>query len=409
MAVRYMGSKKALAPEISQIISDRHPKATVLDVFAGMCAVGSQVAPKHKLFTNDIHSYAATFASALFTGLAIKPTSIVARHELLKHFRKNKKALEASVEQRLRVEDQLISFGGNARSWREGLHFNEQELARPPARKLNGLDPIRDYKLDPTRFPYCLVTSYFSSAYFGLRQSIEIDSLRYAIDQGPQRNRNSYLAALIDAASHCATAPGHFAQFLVPRDKRTFVYVARIRSRSVLERFFDALDDLPRPQCAARKQNRVYNDDATNLLRAKKSSLSKENLVIYADPPYSRAQYSRYYHLLETLVLYDYPACKDKGRYRADRVQTDFSLKSKVVTAMDAFAGAAAETGAKLYLSYPRNGLLAIAGGDVREILRPHFKKVEIATRKPLQHSTMGAAPGAASHRVWEDIFYASN
>ncbi len=137
--------------------------------------------------------------------------------------------------------------------------------------------------------------------------------------------------------------------------------------------------------------------------------LADENLVIYADPPYSRAQYSRYYHLLETLVLYDYPDCNDKGRYRADRVQTAFSLKSKVIAAMDAFFGAAAQTGGKLYLSYPRNGLLTAAGGDVREILGQHFKKVSIATRKPLQHSTMGAAPGAASHRVWEDIFYACN
>jgi adenine-specific DNA-methyltransferase len=149
--------------------------------------------------------------------------------------------------------------------------------------------------------------------------------------------------------------------------------------------------------------------DATALLRGHVDSFSRQRLVIYADPPYSRAQYSRYYHLLETLILYDYPRCESKGRYRQDRIQTDFSLKSKVAAAMTEFADAAANTGAGLYLSYPRNGLLSSTGIDVRDILRVHYKRVSVAARRPLQHSTMGAAPGMASHRVWEDVFYASN
>jgi adenine-specific DNA-methyltransferase len=404
-----MGSKKALAPVISHIISERHPKATVLDVFAGMCAVGTQVAARHRLFTNDIHAYAATIASALFAGAATGPTSIVAKDELLRHFSENKKALEASVPGRLRLEDQLFGSNGGLLQWRKGLEFFESEVERPPGRKLSGLSNIADYKSNPKLFPYCLVTSYFAGAYFGLRQAIEIDSLRYAIDHAPARRRDRYMAALIEAASHCATAPGHFAQFLVPRDKKTLIYVRRIRARSVLERFFDALDSFPNPQCVSRRANRVFNADATTLLYDEATILSKEDLVIYADPPYSRAQYSRYYHLLETMVLYDYPTCDCKGRYRANRVQTDFSLKSKVVDAMSSFAAAAAATGGRLYLSYPRNGLLATIGADVRDVLYPHFTHVSVTAMRPLQHSTMGAAPGVASHRVWEDIFYASN
>jgi adenine-specific DNA-methyltransferase len=404
-----MGSKKALAPEISHIISQRHPKATVLDVFAGMCAVGSLLVGRHTLFTNDIHAYASTTAAALFKGSSIGPTSIVAKAELLQWFNENKKALTSSVPRRLRMEDQFFSSGRDTAVWRKGLEFTDAEVHRPPARKLSGLPSIAHYKLDPKRFPYCLVTSYFSGAYFGLRQAIEIDSLRYAIDRAPARNRNRYTAALIDAASHCAAAPGHFAQFLIPRDKKTFAYVARIRSRSVLERFLNALDEFPVPQCMNRAGNRVYNADATSLLCDQRSALSKQQLVIYADPPYSRAQYSRYYHLLETLVRYDYPNCQSKGRYRADRHQTAFSQKANVVTAMTEFSAAAAATDGKLYLSYPRNGLLAATGTDVRDVLRSHFKRVSIATRCPLQHSTMGGAPGAASHRVWEDVFYARN
>ncbi len=409
MAVRYMGSKKALAPEISHIISEQNPTATILDVFAGMCAVGTQVAAKHRLLTNDVHAYAATVASALFTGAAIGPTSIVAREELLRNFNRNKKALEGAVEYRLRQEDKFFCTERDLSSWQKGLEFYRNEIARPPARKLVGLSKIAEYKQDPHLFPFCLITTYFAGAYFGVRQSIELDSLRYAIELAPKKNKNRYLAALIDAASRCATAPGHFAQFLVPRNRKTFAYVSRIRSRSVLELFFDALDNFPDPKCAFRRQNKVYNNEATALLQENVDELSQVELVIYADPPYSRAQYSRYYHLLETLVLYDYPSCDSKGRYRADRFSTDFSLKSKVVDAMTSFAAAASNTGGKLYLSYPRNGLLSSVGSDVQDILRLHFKHVNVATMRPLKHSTMGAAPGEASHRVWEDVFYASN
>lgn len=408
MAVRYMGSKKALAPEIAQIISGNHSTATVFDVFAGMCAVGSEVASRHRLFTNDVHAYAATIATALFTGSSRKTTSLVAKPELLSNFERNKKELSKVVGSRLRDEDKHFS-SQDITFWKAGLEFCRREMGRPPARKLPNLNRIADYKSTTVLFPYCLVTSYFAGAYFGLRQAIEIDSLRYAIDQAPIEHQSHYLAALIEVASHCAAAPGHFAQYLVPRNKRSFAYIRRIRRRSVLERFFDALDRAPRVECLNRPQNRVFNSDATELLRKKARYLSKHELVVYADPPYSRAQYSRYYHLLETLVLYDYPACLSKGRYRSGRHQTAFSQKAQVVGAMTEFSAAAANTGAKLYLSYPRNGLLSAAKTDVRDILRLHYKHVRVAAMRPLQHSTMGAAPGAAFQRVWEDIYFASN
>jgi adenine-specific DNA-methyltransferase len=208
MAVRYMGSKKALAPEIADVITRRHPNSTVLDVFAGMCAVGSQISTRHRLFTNDIHAYATTIASALFTGPSTGPTSINAREELLSNFTKNKRALERAVRRRLEREDQFCGANRVASQWRRGLAINNAELNRPPARKLDGLSTIADYRKNGGLFPYCLMTSYFASTYFGIRQAIEIDSLRYAIDRAPLRRRDHYLAALIDAASHCAAAPG---------------------------------------------------------------------------------------------------------------------------------------------------------------------------------------------------------
>jgi adenine-specific DNA-methyltransferase len=53
-----------------------------------------------------------------------------------------------------------------------------------------------------------------------------------------------------------------------------------------------------------------------------------EGCTVYADPPYAPVHYSRFYHALETLVKYDYPAIEHKGRYRIDRHQSPFSQKA---------------------------------------------------------------------------------
>lgn len=408
VSIRYMGSKRSLAPNIAAKISRDHPGAAVLDVFAGMCAVGTELAPRHPLLTNDLHSFAGTVAEALFVSRTnLSGPKSEQREVFLRAFKKNQRALQEALSWRLARERQSLRAIRTFENWKKFRDFSNLELARVVPVDIKSLNCIADYRKKPNKFPYCLISSYFASAYFGLQQAIDIDSLRYAIDQSPKRFKPKYLAALIQAASQCAATSGHFAQFLVPRDKQNTRYIARIRTRSVLDRFTAALRSFPKIECLDRARNRVFCEDATVLLRDHADKLPKRNLVIYADPPYSRAQYSRYYHLLESLVLYDYPACESKGRYRDLRFQTDFSRKLGVIDEMNAFVRAASETGAPLYISYPRNGLLQNAGANLRDILKEHYDTVRLAAHEPLNHSTMGGAPGAASFEVLEDVFYA--
>jgi adenine-specific DNA-methyltransferase len=403
-----MGSKRSLAPAIAARISRDHPKATVLDVFAGMCAVGTALAPQHQLITNDLHHFAGTVAQALFVSRAKIPGPRSSeRKRLLRSFHRNARELRRSLSSRLNRERAALIATRKLGKWQELRDFSKQELARRAPARLAGLKGISDYRKRQQRFPYRLFSSYFAGAYFGLQQAIEIDSIRYAIDRAPRRFRAKYLTALLEAASYCAATPGHFAQFLVPKTKSNTKYIARIRTRSVLERFLKSLAEFPTVERPDRFRNRVFREDALTLLQEKPHLLPEKNLVIYADPPYSRAQYSRYYHLLETLILYDYPICKNKGRYRGARFQTDFSRKLGVVEAMESFIKAAAATGAPLYISYPRNGLLKKAGGNLKSLLKSHYTKVRLAAHEPLNHSTLGGAPGAASIEVLEDVYYA--
>jgi adenine-specific DNA-methyltransferase len=110
---------------------------------------------------------------------------------------------------------------------------------------------------------------------------------------------------------------------------------------------------------------------------------------------------------LETLVRYDYPDVICKGRYRTDRINTDFSRSAQVYKAMTRFVEAAAQTDAPLYLSYPANGLLFKAGGDPVEVLERHYTEVRVLAAAPLAHSTLGGAPGTAAINVTENVYYA--
>jgi adenine-specific DNA-methyltransferase len=405
--LRYMGSKRSLAPTIADIISERHPDATVVDAFAGTCAVGTEIASRHRVFANDIHAFAEIIARTLLVTTVRIPVPSEAWRELKTAFNNNIERLRPAIATRLKEEKAILAEVKSANGWVALENFSTSELAAKTPRRFRTLPSLADYRAKPQLKPYCLFSAYFASSYFSVQQAADIDSLRYAIDQADASRRDIYLFALLHALSFCSASPGHFAQFLVPRDKCNTLYIGRIRKRSIVEHFNNALLEFSKPACIDRRGNRVFRRNATEFMAELKRRTLGSELVIYADPPYSRAQYSRYYHVLETLVLYDYPEATGKGRYRDERFQTDFCRKAKVVGALDSFVGAAAATGAALYLSYPKNGLVYTAGGDVLSILKQHYRKARIAASVDLNHSTMGAAPGTASIQVMEDVYYA--
>ena len=86
--------------------------------------------------------------------------------------------------------------------------------------------------------------------------------------------------------------------------------------------------------------------------------------AIYADPPYTRDHYSRYYHVLETMALRDDPQVSttlirsggaprpSRGFYRADRHQSPFCIKLKAPGAFDRLFKGAALRHVPLVLSY---------------------------------------------------------
>jgi len=130
--------------------------------------------------------------------------------------------------------------------------------------------------------------------------------------------------------------------------------------------------------------------------------------VVYADPPYTRDHYSRFYHSLETIALGDEPSitrsnlgggsAKSRGGYRAGRHQSPFCIKSEAPKAFSSLFAGVADWGVPLVLSYsgfdpsmearPRvMALDAVVG-----LAKRHFREVNVELLTDLEHIKLNSS-----------------
>ena len=128
--------------------------------------------------------------------------------------------------------------------------------------------------------------------------------------------------------------------------------------------------------------------------------------MIYADPPYTYDHYSRFYHVYETLVRYDYPESIGIGRYRPDRFRSTFSLRAQVADQIDQLVESCSLIGAELVLSYPENGLLKDSKAAIGSMLLKHYSRYEAYEIEHF-HSSLGGSKGFEKHQVVEIIYRA--
>jgi adenine-specific DNA-methyltransferase len=402
--IRYMGAKHGLATTVAEVIKEL-PSGPCLDLFAGMCSVaGALSATGRETWCNDIQKYASIVSQALVASTEMPITNEQASLKLQRAFKRNisslrKRFADLLEEERLALQNEsYVVYKDLADSWRHA--GNDAGIARE----------ILALQVRPS-LPYRLATLTYAHGYFGLRQAIELDSLRYAIDYSYKNNQLTTeqalwcLTSLLETASKVCTAPGHFAEYLEVKNASTWKHIRAQRRRDVWETFNSSLQSIsPYGTPYWRSRNKIFCQDAMHL----PYDLSNGNgpRIIYADPPYSEAQYSRYYHVLESLAVYDYPTVKSKGRYRGDRFTTPFSLRSSVREAFFNLVRNSARLEADLVISYPSNGLLFQVGGNLWSILCDYYERVNII-KIDHKHSTLGGRHGYMTSDVEELIFVA--
>lgn len=407
LRVRYMGSKHDLAPSVAAVVGETGGDRPFLDLFCGMCSVGGAVAPSGRpVWGNDVQ-WSASMAAHCLLATENPPTSWTEVSGILEvGFRRNQARLRRRFREFLAEEAHMLAepdteaFSRAAGSWQ---HVGNDARLAAEAKRL---------ARQPDAFPYRLFALTFAWGYFGLAQAIDIDSIRYALDDAKRRRLIDAeqarwgVLALMQAASCIASTPGHFAQYLRATNDRSLGRVAAQRRRCVWSQFRNEWSLIhPYGTSGWRSGNRTMRRDVGQIWPELRKRGFKSG-VIYADPPYSKDHYSRYYHVLETLVRYDYPASSGAGRYRPDRFVTPFSLTTKVMRAFDSLFRGAAATDSVMLLSYPTNGL--VSGKQLEAMLRSHFGEVDLVLCKRTNHSTLGARHGAATSQVHELVYMAS-
>lgn len=405
LQVSYMGTKRQLAPLVAEVVS-QCPSGPLLDLFSGIGAVGAAVSEQRQIWNNDAQLFATTIARSFFTSQDPPPSIEMIKEQARNYFVLNKTKLTSRFQKRISEERKAI----------DAQDFESLNSLYATASHIGNSTRLENEReelaLAPQTFPYRLFCTTFAGGYLGFKQSVEVDSIRYAIDALHKDMKLSSdekiwsLIALCQAVCKCSTTTGHFAQFIKAKESN-FKYFSKQRCRSIWDEWLAALSTFqPFKDATWRSANKVFREDAEMLIGRlnKQDSLPS---VIYADPPYTADQYSRYYHLYETLLQYDYPASSGIGRYRPDRFVSRFSLKTEVANAFEHLISNTARLGCQLVLSYPENGLFENTKHNVMSLLGKHFSKCEIAHEIQHKHSSLGGSQGKPKYPVNELIFYA--
>ncbi len=419
----YMGAKARMIPGLLDRVFANHvpPRGAVLDLFSGSGIVSAFCARRWIVVANDVQLYSRAITASLIErppgGGRTFERAIDIDRDLLPSFEENRRALADLYAPAIEMETALLADGAPRRrsAARADLAARYRAfLSRPgglhggvgagPVGRGNGsgggassdVDPIyrgaaglladpslARYRQDPRRRPAFLITAYYASFYYGLRQAIDLDSLRAAIDDLPrsdplaERMRLHYLSALLHAASVTTSGTSHFAQpRQVTKDSEVLSMIVR-RRLDVLETFREFSAAIARHVAASdlSPRNRTFCGDYRDLIDAGDAGDSAPRWkseaaadVVYMDPPYTGDNYSRFYHVLETLARYDYPELERDasgqptvGRYPVieKRFLSGFCSRRTVENEFRRVIEASAVSGVPLVISYGSpNGLL---------------------------------------------------
>ncbi len=361
-----MGSKTKLLPFVINGINDIYNGGGVCDLFAGSCSLSGALCDQIPMISNDIQEYSSVIAKTYLTDwndYNLTVDSVIA--DAVRYYDSQYK--DMVVDYRYPLEINLDVF-------------NEIELR---SRKLINRSFSNEWHL---------FTKYYSGTWWSVEQCTWIDSLRKAIEDYKESPMyNTLLSCLMFAASYNSQGTGHYAQYRDAKTISTMNDIMIYRSKNILDFFVRKATDA---FSQARKKpslfaHQIMSEDYLDCLRSVKKS------TVYADPPYCFVHYSRFYHALETLVLYDYPQIQEKngqivkGRYRINRHQSPFCIRTKVEDAFRGMFELIARNKNSLALSYSDTGMIPFE--QLKLIAEEFFPKRLISVKSlNYDHMTMG-------------------
>lgn len=356
-----MGAKASIIEYIRENVNSTVFNGTIYDIFAGTTIVSAHLNKEYDVVINDIQEYSSILAKAYLNKInAVDFNELTFRNttETYVLYFKKKYGLDFKYTDMLSIEGFLT------------IENKEKKL-------LN---------FDFEKKDHHLFVKTYSGTYWSFEQCLWIDAI-YRSSQKFKKEPlyDLLIASLMFAMSYSSQSTGHFAQYRDVKDQKNMKDILKYRLKDVYILFLMKLKQL-------------FEYDRTQPYHFEVSTLSYENILknlipnslVYADPPYASVHYSRFYHALETIVKYDYPETKFKGRYRIDRHQSPFSKRSEVIEAFSTMFTLINEKESHLILSYSDAGVVSVK--DLIDLARNTFSaKYSVNLKeKDYLHSRMG-------------------
>ena len=409
--IRYLGIKTKLLEPIKTTVHNVTDKGeTVLDLFAGSNSVGQYLMDDFVIYSNDCQQYSYVAARALIEHHSPDVVNSLSKDILYsKYYYENYNALSKIFSSPLKQEASLLANIGEKYYGKEFDdftdffdnspycgHIEKKHGAFDDCIKVFTNESINRYRDDHSLFPYILFCTYYNNPYFSLHQCIEIDSLMYSIQKQlhnkaiTEEEYNIYLSFIIYALNLTVISVGdHFAQpqkikpvsasldaardTINLRERKKIIGKKRISIESLVS---EKLDDYKKGYVCGSTKNKAFCLDFHKLLE---SVSYPEVTTVYIDPPYTNAHYSRFYHIPETLVLYDYPVIEYAGRYRTDRYQSGFCIKSEAYKEFEDMISLCKSKHLNAVISYSDTNQCILRINEITEICQKYyFDRVDI-------------------------------
>lgn len=415
--IYYLGCKTSFTSAIKTAIDEVDPSGgRLVDLFSGTGSVGAALGAFREVTTVDVQEYSRVLCSAVLSPPVLSQADIAGVVACALRDETAKQALwclQPLIEHERECIDAAAIGDFNAlveliESPPLAVRATSEFMA--PSTRLD--DAAREVlhrfqERGMWQSAETTMSRYFGGLYFSFTQAAMLDAVLTVAESSNEQSRNTLKAAALSTASQLVNTVGkQFAQPIRPRSKSGAVkpslvkIVQRDRSLDALELYQTWLGRYAAlPMAIGRPQ--ALRQDYLDAIAQNGSTFS----VIYADPPYTRDHYSRFYHVLETMCLRDNPAIsqvmKDgnlmpsRGAYREDRHQSDFCIRSAAPAAFEALFGAAREHNLPLVLSYspheaddgthPR----VVSMSQIIELANQHYNRVEICAVNGVTHNLL--------------------
>ncbi len=411
--IHYLGSKLRILDFISKTIDEiDSSKGRVCDLFAGSGTVSYHLSRERDVTAIDIQEYSNILCSALLFPVNLSDNFYI---EFKTFFDSTyREQLEWAVAPLIEYETFCTDAANSGNSIplcelleKGSIIAFELGYSKDCSKLLNNAlqDTISRLKSKKLFDAKSLTVRYAGGAYFSYYQAVHFDVLLEYAASLPNDIKTSFMAATLSTASDLVNTVGkQFAQPIQPRKSdgtpksNLGKRVQKDRNLSVYDYMIKWLNKYTAIQ-ATNYTHQVYKMDYLDALE----HIDDELKVVYADPPYTRDHYSRYYHILETLCLRDSPQVSttfiggetkiSRGLYREGRHQSPFCIKSQAPAAFEALIKNIRNREAALMVSYSpydvtkkaRPRLLTIE--QLEKLAKKYYRHVEFVSAGKFSHS----------------------